>query len=100
VAYCICRFADDGSADVLADADRVLEEHAPGFGQQVTGRTVQRPSDLECSDANLHAGAVNGGTSGLFPQRLPTRAEIRPRRNPGGTPAPAQNYQPGITCSQ
>src|SRR6267142_2109271 len=61
--------ADDGSADILAGAvDRVLEEHAPGFGQQVTGRTVQRPSDLECSDANLHAGAVNGGTSGLFPQ--------------------------------
>jgi hypothetical protein len=25
--------ADDGSADVLADADRVLEEHAPGLGQ-------------------------------------------------------------------
>jgi phytoene dehydrogenase-like protein len=119
----------------------------------MTGRTVQRPSDLECSDANLHAGAVNGGTSGLFPQlvfrpvpkfgraetpmerlhlgsaaatpsgevhrecgRNPSRAAGRARREWTARQAtataepdrhlhanpmtPAQNYQPGITCSQ
>jgi phytoene dehydrogenase-like protein len=58
--------ADDTSADRLAaSVDRVIEEHAPGFGSQIVGRFVQRPSDLEASDANLHMGAVNGGTSQL-----------------------------------
>ncbi|WP_255457209.1 phytoene desaturase family protein [Mycobacterium sp. Marseille-P9652] len=58
--------ADDASAERIADAmDRVIEDHAPGFGSRVVGRFVQRPSDLEASDANLHMGAVNGGTSQL-----------------------------------
>ena len=32
------------------------------------GKSIQRPSDLEASDANLHTGAVNGGTSQLYQQ--------------------------------
>jgi phytoene dehydrogenase-like protein len=60
---------DDESADRLAAAvDRVLEEHAPGFGAQVVGRTVQRPSDLDANDANLSGGAINGGTAQLQQQ--------------------------------
>jgi phytoene dehydrogenase-like protein len=43
----------------------VIKEHAPGFGSAVIGRFVQRPSDLEASDANLHLGALNGGTAQL-----------------------------------
>ncbi|MGB8388607.1 phytoene desaturase family protein [Mycobacterium sp.] len=62
--------ADDASAERLADSmDRVIEEHAPGFGSAVIDRFVQRPSDLEASDANLHLGALNGGTAQL-PQML------------------------------
>jgi phytoene dehydrogenase-like protein len=58
--------ADNESAEKLAATmDRVIEEHAPGFGDRVIGRFVQRPSDLEASNANLHRGAVNGGTSQL-----------------------------------
>ncbi len=58
--------ADDDSADKLAEAvDHVIEEHAPGFAARVIGRFVQRPSDLEASDANLHLGALNGGTAQL-----------------------------------
>ena len=58
--------ADDASAEQLAKAmDDVLEDHAPGFSAAVIHRNVQRPSDLEASDANLHRGAVNGGTSQL-----------------------------------
>jgi len=58
--------ADDASAEQLAEAvDRVIEEHAPGFGGRVIDRFVQRPSDLEASDANLHLGALNGGTAQL-----------------------------------
>ncbi|MBP1816896.1 NAD(P)/FAD-dependent oxidoreductase [Mycobacterium sp. OAE908] len=63
--------ADDESAQRLALAvDRVLEEHAPGFLDRVVGKSVQRPSDLQASDANLHTGAVNGGTSQLFQQLI------------------------------
>lgn len=58
--------ADDAAAERLAAAvDRVIEEHAPGFGSRVIGRFVQRPSDLQASDANLHLGALNGGTAQL-----------------------------------
>lgn len=60
---------DDAAADRLAAAmDRVIEEHAPGFGASVRHRTVQRPSDLQAADANLHHGALNGGSAQLFQQ--------------------------------
>jgi phytoene dehydrogenase-like protein len=63
--------ADDASADQLSEAvDRALESYAPGFVDHVVGKTIQRPSDLEVSDANLHTGAVNGGTSQLFQQLI------------------------------
>jgi phytoene dehydrogenase-like protein len=63
--------ADDASAEKLAErVDRVLEEHAPGFADLIVGKFVQRPSDLEASDANLHTGAVNGGTSQLYQQLI------------------------------
>jgi phytoene dehydrogenase-like protein len=50
----------------------VLEEHAAGFADQLFDEAVQRPSDLEASDAdaNPHSGAVNGGTSELYQQRI------------------------------
>ncbi|MBY0386789.1 MAG: NAD(P)/FAD-dependent oxidoreductase [Mycobacterium pseudokansasii] len=62
--------ADDAAAEQLATSiDHVIEAHAPGFGARVLDRFVQRPSDLEASDANLHLGALNGGTAQL-PQML------------------------------
>ncbi len=60
---------DDAAAEGLAAAmDRVIEEHAPGFADAVAHRSVQRPGDLAAADANLHGGAVNGGTAQLFQQ--------------------------------
>ncbi len=60
---------DDASADVLAARmDDVLQAHAPGVLEHVVGRQVQRPSDLQSSDANLGHGAVNGGTAQLHQQ--------------------------------
>jgi phytoene dehydrogenase-like protein len=62
---------DDASADQLSAAvDVVLEKYAPGFSESLIGKTIQRPSDLEASDANLHTGAVNGGTSQLYQQLI------------------------------
>jgi phytoene dehydrogenase-like protein len=79
--------ADDQSAERLAErVDRVLEEHAPGFAQQLVGKTIQRPSDLELSDANLHTGAVNGGTSQLFQQLI-----FRPAPGYGRAETPLEN---------
>jgi phytoene dehydrogenase-like protein len=83
--------ADDASADQLSVAvDIVLEKHAPGFGDRIVGKTIQRPSDLEASDANLHGGAVNGGTSQLFQQLI-----FRPVPGFGGAETPVENVYLG-----
>ncbi|MDQ2758073.1 MAG: NAD(P)/FAD-dependent oxidoreductase [Actinomycetota bacterium] len=58
-------------AAVEAHVERMeaaVERVAPGFGAAVLDRTVQAPTDLEESDANLSFGAINGGTSGLHQQ--------------------------------
>lgn len=63
--------ADRASAEKVAAAvDRTLEEHAPGFSGHIVDRHLQAPGDLEGDDANLHRGAVNGGTSALFQQLI------------------------------
>ncbi|BBY46033.1 phytoene desaturase family protein [Mycolicibacterium celeriflavum] len=83
--------ADDASADQLSAAvDMVLEKYAPGFGDHIVGKSIQRPSDLEASDANLHAGAVNGGTSQLFQQLI-----FRPLPGFGGAETPVENVYLG-----
>lgn len=62
---------DDAAADTVADrVDEVLDAHAPGFLDSIVGRVVQRPSDLYGADANLHGGAVNGGTAQLQQQLI------------------------------
>jgi phytoene dehydrogenase-like protein len=79
--------SDDESAERLTERiDRVLEEHAPGFGEHVVGKVTQRPSDLENSDANVHTGAVNGGTSQLFQQLI-----FRPAPGFGRAETPLEN---------
>jgi phytoene dehydrogenase-like protein len=79
--------SDDESAERLAArVDHVLEEHAPGFARHVVGKSTQRPSDLEASDANLHTGAVNGGTSQLFQQLI-----FRPAPGFGRAETPLEN---------
>jgi phytoene dehydrogenase-like protein len=83
--------ADDASADQLSAAvDLVLDRHAPGFSGHVIGKTLQRPSDLEASDANLHTGAVNGGTSQLFQQLI-----FRPAPGFGRAETPVENVYLG-----
>ena len=62
---------DDATADELAErVDATLETYAPGFASRVVARHVQRPGDLQRADANLHGGAVNGGTAQLFQQLI------------------------------
>ena len=85
--------SDDASANKLSEAvDGVLEEHAAGFADQLVDEPVQRPSDLEASDAdaNLHSGAVNGGTSELYQQRI-----VRPMPGFGRAETPVENLYLG-----
>jgi phytoene dehydrogenase-like protein len=82
---------DDASADRLGAAvDEVIEEHAPGFGSAVIDRFVQRPSDLEASDANLHLGALNGGTA-----QLPQMLIFRPAAGMGRAETPVRGLYLG-----
>ncbi|MCV7381049.1 FAD-dependent oxidoreductase [Mycobacterium alsense] len=83
--------ADDTAAERLAaSVDRVIEEHAPGFGSAVIERFVQRPSDLEASDANLHLGALNGGSA-----QLPQMLIFRPAPGMGRAETPIEGLYLG-----
>jgi phytoene dehydrogenase-like protein len=78
---------DNDSADTLAHSiDRVIEEHAPGFDRHVIARAVQRPSELQATDANLSGGAINGGTAQLQQQLI-----FRPTPGFGTAATPISN---------
>ncbi|MFD9433437.1 phytoene desaturase family protein [Streptomyces sp. NPDC060002] len=54
-------------------ADRVehqVERFAPGFRSLIRARRVLAPPTLQSLDANLHGGAINGGTTALHQQLL------------------------------
>lgn len=83
--------ADDALAQTLSESmDGVIEEHAPGFGARVIGRFLQRPSDLEASNANLHCGAINGGTAQLQQMLI-----FRPAPGMGGAETPVDRLYLG-----
>lgn len=70
-------------------ADRMqhrVEELAPGFGALVRGRHVLGPADLQDRNANLHGGAINGGTSALYQQLV-----FRPTPGLGRPETPIRN---------
>lgn len=48
--------------------ERQVERFAPGFRARVRARRVLAPPTLESLDANLVAGAINGGTTALHQQ--------------------------------
>lgn len=66
-----------------AMADRIearVESYAPGFRDRIRSRRVLAPPTLESLNANLHRGAINGGTSALHQQLVfrPTPGTGRP----------------------
>lgn len=63
--------ADDASAEKLAGRmERAIERFAPGFGDLIVARDLQRPSALEAGNAALGLGAVGGGTMQLQQQLI------------------------------
>ena len=87
--------AGDGSVRGVWDADdrermadrmqARLEAYAPGFADRVLARRVLGPRELEARDANLHNGALNGGT-GVLTQQL----VLRPVPGLGGAGTPVK----------
>ncbi|WP_250008964.1 NAD(P)/FAD-dependent oxidoreductase [Actinoplanes sp. M2I2] len=57
--------------EIAAHVERmetVVEEHAPGFKQEVVGRNVFSPADLQRENPSLVGGALGGGTAAAFQQ--------------------------------
>ncbi|MGW2346942.1 phytoene desaturase family protein [Streptomyces sp. NPDC001661] len=70
-------------AEQEAMADRMeneVERWAPGFRARIRARRLLAPPTLESMNANLHQGAINGGTAALHQQLIfrPTPGTGRP----------------------
>ncbi|MBK6018018.1 NAD(P)/FAD-dependent oxidoreductase [Streptomyces sp. MBT53] len=83
-----------------AMADRVetqVERYAPGFRGLVRARRILAPPTLESMDANLHGGAINGGTTALHQQLVfrPTPGTGRPETPVPGLYLASASAHPG-----
>ncbi|MEV7732898.1 NAD(P)/FAD-dependent oxidoreductase [Streptomyces sp. NPDC088921] len=60
---------DTKDQELMADrVERQVERFAPGFRSLVRARRVLAPPTLQSLDANLHGGAINGGTTAIHQQ--------------------------------
>lgn len=58
-----------GEQEAMADRlEAQVERFAPGFRARIRARRILAPPTLEDLDANLHGGAINGGTAALHQQ--------------------------------
>ncbi|WP_405915557.1 phytoene desaturase family protein [Streptomyces sp. NBC_00728] len=81
-------------------ADRVeaqVERYAPGFRGLIRARRVLAPPTLQSMDANLHGGAINGGTTALHQQFVfrPTPGTGRPETPVAGLYLASASAHPG-----
>ncbi|MFD9467104.1 phytoene desaturase family protein [Streptomyces sp. NPDC060027] len=62
---------DEREQQAMADrVERQVERYAPGFRTRILARRVLAPTTLQSLDANLHGGAINGGTASLHQQLI------------------------------
>ncbi|MER7722084.1 NAD(P)/FAD-dependent oxidoreductase [Streptomyces flaveolus] len=60
---------DTKEQELMADrVERQVERFAPGFRSLIRARRVLAPPTLQSMDANLHGGAINGGTTAMHQQ--------------------------------
>ncbi|MCX4238335.1 MULTISPECIES: phytoene desaturase family protein [Streptomyces] len=60
---------DAKEQELMADrVERQVERFAPGFRSLIRARRVLAPPTLQALNANLHGGAINGGTTALHQQ--------------------------------
>ncbi|WOX16092.1 NAD(P)/FAD-dependent oxidoreductase [Streptomyces sp. N50] len=81
-------------------ADRVetqVERYAPGFRGLIRARRILAPPTLESMNANLHGGAISGGTTALHQQLVfrPTPGTGRPETPVPGLYLASASAHPG-----
>lgn len=81
-------------------ADRVeaqVERYAPGFRGLIRARRILAPPTLESMDANLHGGAINGGTTAMHQQLVfrPSPGTGRPETPVRGLYLASASAHPG-----
>ncbi|MEV5596497.1 NAD(P)/FAD-dependent oxidoreductase [Streptomyces sp. NPDC052496] len=60
-----------GEQEAMADrVEEQVERYAPGFRARVRARRILAPPALQALDANLHGGAINGGTTAMHQQLI------------------------------
>ncbi|WP_320783756.1 NAD(P)/FAD-dependent oxidoreductase [Streptomyces sp. CRN 30] len=60
---------DHKEREVFADrVEQQVERFAPGFRARIRARRILAPSTLQSMNANLHGGAINGGTTAMHQQ--------------------------------
>ncbi|GGO99090.1 phytoene desaturase family protein [Wenjunlia tyrosinilytica] len=72
---------DSREQEIMADrVETQVERYAPGFRGLIRARRILAPPTLESMNANLHGGAINGGTTALHQQLVfrPTPGTGRP----------------------
>lgn len=81
-------------------ADRIeaqVERYAPGFRSHIRARRILAPPTLESLDANLHGGAINGGTTAMHQQLIfrPSPGTGRPETPVAGLYLASASAHPG-----
>ncbi|MFD5518836.1 phytoene desaturase family protein [Streptomyces sp. NPDC127066] len=62
---------DEREREAMADrVERHVEHYAPGFRSLIRARRILAPPNFQALDANLHNGAINGGTASLHQQLI------------------------------
>ncbi|WP_328492102.1 NAD(P)/FAD-dependent oxidoreductase [Streptomyces sp. NBC_00414] len=78
---------DAKEQELMADrVERQVERFAPGFRALIRARRILAPPTLQALDANLHGGAINGGTTALHQQLF-----FRPVPGTGRPETPVKN---------
>ncbi|MFC8074479.1 phytoene desaturase family protein [Streptomyces sp. NPDC057307] len=83
-----------------AMADRIeteVERWAPGFRSRIRSRRILAPPTLQAMDANLHGGAINGGTAAMHQQLVfrPSPGTGRPETPVKGLYLASASAHPG-----
>ncbi|MGW8885892.1 phytoene desaturase family protein [Streptomyces sp. NPDC055749] len=89
---------DRREQEAVADRmEREVERWAPGFRSRIASRRLLAPPVIESMDANLHGGAINGGTAAAHQQLVfrPTPGTGRPETPVKGLYLASASAHPG-----
>jgi phytoene dehydrogenase-like protein len=88
---------DSWLASFVERMEQRVEVMAPGFRELIIGRHIFGPEDLERTDANLHGGAIAGGTAQLHQQLVfrPVPGIVRPETPIAGLYLASASAHPG-----